>query len=316
MALNIIFMGTPDFSVPSLVALHDADYHITSVYTQPDKQRGRGKKVSYSAVKEKALELGLVVKQPDTLKDDAVIAALTAEKPDVIIVIAYGKILPKAILDIPKYGCLNVHGSLLPAYRGAAPIQYAIKDGVAESGVTIMLLDEGMDTGAILKEARISLDAKETTGTLFDKLSTLGAEALLPVVADLPAYLAKATAQDESKATYTAKIGKELAAIDWTQPAVVIERLIRTLDPHPGAYTLYDGKRLKIWSADVVDGTEAAPGMVLSVTKKQFTVQTGDGALSIREVQPESRKRMATAQFLQGVSLTAGDVVGAVEEKP
>lgn len=315
MALNIIFMGTPDFSVPSLVALHDAGYHITSVYTQPDKQRGRGKKVSYSAVKEKALELGLVVKQPDTLKDDAVIAALTAEKPDVIIVIAYGKILPKAILDIPKYGCLNVHGSLLPAYRGAAPIQYAIKDGVAESGVTIMLLDEGMDTGAILKEARISLDAKETTGTLFDKLSTLGAEALLPVVADLPAYLAKATAQDESKATYTAKIGKELAAIDWTQPAVVIERLIRTLDPHPGAYTLYDGKRLKIWSADVVDGTEAAPGMVLSVTKKQFTVQTGDGALSIREVQPESRKRMATAQFLQGVSLTAGDVVGAVEEK-
>lgn len=315
MALNIVFMGTPDFSVPSLVALHDAGYHITSVYTQPDKQRGRGKKVSYSAVKEKALELGLVVKQPDTLKDDAVIAALTAEKPDVIIVIAYGKILPKAILDIPKYGCLNVHGSLLPAYRGAAPIQYAIKDGVAESGVTIMLLDEGMDTGAILKEARISLDAKETTGTLFDKLSTLGAEALLPVVADLPAYLAKATAQDESKATYTAKIGKELAAIDWTQPAVVIERLIRTLDPHPGAYTLYDGKRLKIWSADVVDGTEAAPGMVLSVTKKQFTVQTGDGALSIREVQPESRKRMATAQFLQGVSLTAGDVVGAVEEK-
>ena len=315
MAPNIIFMGTPDFSVPSLVALHDAGYHITSVYTQPDKQRGRGKKVSYSAVKEKALELGLVVKQPDTLKDDAVIAALTAEKPDVIIVIAYGKILPKAILDIPKYGCLNVHGSLLPAYRGAAPIQYAIKDGVAESGVTIMLLDEGMDTGAILKEARISLDAKETTGTLFDKLSTLGAEALLPVVADLPAYLAKATAQDESKATYTAKIGKELAAIDWTQPAVVIERLIRTLDPHPGAYTLYDGKRLKIWSADVVDGTEAAPGMVLSVTKKQFTVQTGDGALSIREVQPESRKRMATAQFLQGVSLTAGDVVGAVEEK-
>lgn len=316
MALNIVFMGTPDFSVPSLVALHDAGYHITSVYTQPDKQRGRGKKVSYSAVKEKALELGLVVKQPDTLKDDAVIAALTAEKPDVIIVIAYGKILPKAILDIPKYGCLNVHGSLLPAYRGAAPIQYAIKDGVAESGVTIMLLDEGMDTGAILKEARISLDAKETTGTLFDKLSTLGAEALLPVVADLPAYLAKATAQDESKATYTEKIGKELAAIDWTQPAVVIERLIRTLDPHPGAYTLYDGKRLKIWSADVVDGTEAAPGMVLSVTKKQFTVQTGDGALSIREVQPESRKRMATAQFLQGVSLTAGDVVDAVEEKP
>lgn len=310
MSLNIVFMGTPDFSVPSLTALHDAGYTITSVYTQPDKQRGRGKKVSYSAVKEKALSLGLTVHQPETLKDSAVVEALKAEHPDVIIVIAYGKILPKAILDIPTYGCLNVHGSLLPAYRGAAPIQYAIKDGVTESGVTIMRLDEGMDTGDILKEAAIPLDAKETTGTLFDKLAVLGADTLLPVLQNLPEYIAQATPQDETKATYTAKIDKALAAINWTQDAATIERIIRTLDPHPGAYTLYEGKRLKIWAADVVDGNGTTPGTIIAVTKKQFTVQTGKGALLIREVQPESRKRMATAQFLQGVQLAVGDSIG------
>lgn len=314
MALRVVFMGTPDFSVPSLEALHDGGYDITSVYTQPDKQRGRGKKVSYSAVKEKALELGLPVFQPETLNDEAVIAEIRNQHPDVIIVIAYGKILPKAILDIPQWGCLNVHGSLLPAYRGAAPIQYAIKDGVSESGVTIMLLDEGMDTGAILKEARITLDKKETTGSLFTKLSTLGAKTLVEVLRDLPQYEAGATAQDETKATYTAKIGKDLASIDWTNDAATIERLIRTLDPQPGAFTVYAGKRLKIWSADVTDGTTEAPGTVIAVTKKSFTVQTGKGALLIREVQPESRKRMATAQFLQGVDLVVGDIVGPVEE--
>lgn len=313
--MRMIFMGTPDFSVPSLQALVDGGHTITSVFTQPDKQRGRGKKVSYSAVKEKALELGLPVYQPETLNDDAVIASIKEQQPEVIIVIAYGKILPKAILDIPTYGCLNVHGSLLPAYRGAAPIQYAIKDGVPESGVTIMLLDEGMDTGAILKEAAIPLAAKETTGTLFDKLSALGAKTLAHVLTDLPAYIAGATAQDESKATYTAKIGKELAAIDWSQDAPRIERLIRTLNPHPGAYTVYAGKRLKIWSADVTDGTTDEPGTVIAVTKKSFTVQTGKGALVIREVQPESRKRMTTAQFLQGVDMVVGDFVGVVEEK-
>lgn len=306
--LRIVFMGTPDFSVPSLESLAQAGYDIAAVYSQPDKQRGRGKKVTFSPVKEKALELGIPVFQPDSMRRDDVIEQLRSLAPDVIIVIAYGKILPKAVLDIPKYGCLNVHGSLLPKYRGAAPIQYAIKDGEAESGVTIMLLDEGMDTGKMLKKAAIPLDAKETTGTLFDKLSLLGAQTLLDVLTDLEGYESRAVAQDESQATYTAKITKEEAQIDWTQDAVVLERLIRTLDPHPGAYTIcHDGKRLKIWSADVVEGTGAEPGTILDVTKKQFTIQTGSGALRIREVQPESRKRMAAAQYLQGVTLTAGE---------
>ena len=307
-SLRIVFMGTPDFSVPALARLAQSQHDVAAVYTQPDKQRGRGKKVTFSPVKEKAVELGISVFQPDSMRSDEVISELKSLSPDVIIVIAYGKILPKAVLDIPKYGCLNVHGSLLPKYRGAAPIQYAIKEGEAESGVTIMLLDEGMDTGKMLKKAVIPLDAKETTGTLFDKLASLGASTLMTVVDDLDNYERNAVAQDESQATYTAKITKEEAALDWTADAVVLERLIRTLDPHPGAYTVCrDGKRLKIWSADVVEGADAVPGTVIAVTKKSFTVQTGKGALRITEVQPESRKRLMAAQYLQGVTLTVGE---------
>ncbi len=307
--LRIVFMGTPDFSVPSLQRLYDTGYDIAAVYTQPDKQRGRGKKVTYSAVKERALALHLPVIQPNSMRDETVIAELASYHPDVIIVIAYGKILPKEVLDIPQYGCLNVHGSLLPKYRGAAPIQYAIKNGEKTSGVTIMLLDEGMDTGAVLKKAEIPLDAKETTGTLFDKLSVLGADTLCNVLAHIEKYEKQAQPQDEQQATYTAKIDKELAHIDWAQDAVVIERLIRTLDPHPGAYTMWDGKRLKIWSAELVAGMQEPAGTIISVSKKQFTVQTGNGALCIREVQPESRKRMAVAQFLQGSTLAVGDTL-------
>lgn len=307
-SLRIVFMGTPDFSVPALARLAQSQHDVAAVYTQPDKQRGRGKKVTFSPVKEKAVELGIPVFQPDSMRSDKVISELKSLSPDVIIVIAYGKILPKAVLDIPKYGCLNVHGSLLPKYRGAAPIQYAIKEGEGESGVTIMLLDEGMDTGKMLKKAVIPLDAKETTGTLFDKLASLGASTLMTVVDDLDNYERNAVAQDESQATYTAKITKEEAALDWTADAVVLERLIRTLDPHPGAYTVCrDGKRLKIWSADVVEGADAVPGTVIAVTKKSFTVQTGKGALRITEVQPESRKRLMAAQYLQGVTLTVGE---------
>lgn len=306
-SLRIVFMGTPDFSVPALARLAQSQHDVAAVYTQPDKQRGRGKKVTFSPVKEKAVELGIPVFQPDSMRSDEVISELRSLAPDVIIVIAYGKILPKAVLDIPKYGCLNVHGSLLPKYRGAAPIQYAIKEGEAESGVTIMLLDEGMDTGKMLKKAVIPLDPKETTGTLFDKLASLGASTLMTVVDDLDNYERNAVAQDESQATYTAKITKEEAALDWDTDAVVLERLIRTLDPH-GAYTVCrDEKRLKIWAADVVEGTDAVPGTVIAVTKKSFTIQTGKGALRITEVQPESRKRLMAAQYLQGVTLTVGE---------
>ncbi|KMO87909.1 methionyl-tRNA formyltransferase [Megasphaera cerevisiae DSM 20462] len=307
--MRIIFMGTPDFSVPSLQEIYDAGYDIAAVFTQPDKQQGRGKKISFSPVKEKAISLGLTVFQPQKIRDEEVIQRITALHPDVIVVIAYGKILPKAVLDIPPYGCLNVHGSLLPKYRGAAPIQYAIKNGDPKSGVTIMQLDEGMDTGPMLKKSELVLDPKETTASLFHKLSTLGASTLLTVLEHLPACIAQAETQKEADATYTSKIEKEMAEINWSQKAAVIERLIRTLDPQPGAYTFFKGKRLKIWFADVVPGTDSAPGTVIHVTKKQITVQTGENALCIREVQPESRNRMTTAQFLQGNTITVGDIL-------
>jgi len=303
-------MGTPDFAVASLRRLVEDGHEVVGVFTQPDKPKNRGMKLTFSPVKEYALTQDLPVYQPLKMRDGEALGILRELAPELIVVAAYGKILPQEILDLPQYGCINVHSSLLPKYRGAAPIQYAIKDGEAESGVTIMLLDEGMDTGKMLKKAAIPLDAKETTGTLFDKLSILGAQTLLDVLTDLDGYESRAVAQDESQATYTAKITKEEARIDWSQDAAVLERLIRTLDPHPGAYTIcHDGKRLKIWAADVVEGTQAAPGTVLSVTKKQFTVQTGKGALRICEVQPESRKRMAAAQYLQSAALTAGELL-------
>ena len=308
--MRIVFMGTPDFAAVSLQRLLDERFDVVGVFTQPDKPKNRGMKLQPSPVKEIALAAGLPVFQPAKMRDGTALADLQSLRPDILVVVAYGRILPDDLLAVAPYGAVNVHGSLLPKYRGAAPIQYAIKDGEAESGVTIMLLDEGMDTGKMLKKAAIPLDAKETTGTLFDKLSILGAQTLLDVLTDLDGYESRAVAQDESQATYTAKITKEEARIDWSQDAAVLERLIRTLDPHPGAYTIcHDGKRLKIWAADVVEGTQAAPGTVLSVTKKQFTVQTGKGALRICEVQPESRKRMAAAQYLQSAALTAGELL-------
>lgn len=305
-SLRIVFMGTPDFAVPSLRKLHQAGHTIAAVLTQPDKQRGRGKKVTFSPVKELAVSLGIPVFQPVKMKEEETIETIRQYHPDVIIVIAYGKILPKEILDIPRFGCLNVHGSILPKYRGAAPIQWAIHDGEERSGVTIMKLDEGMDTGDILATAEVVLAPDETTGSLFDKLASLGADRLLDILADLPAVLQHAVKQDESQATYTSKIDKDMAHIDWHEDAVSIERLMRMLNPQPGAFTLFEGKRLKIWRGMITSGTEAEPGTIIAVSKKHFTVQTGKDALMITEVQPESRKRMAAGQFLQGVSMVEG----------
>ena len=307
--MRILFMGTPEFAVPSLTALVQAGHEIVGVVSQPDKQRGRGKTVSFPPVKEKAAALGLSVLQPQTLRDERVLAALRSLTPDVIVVIAYGKILPAGLLTLAPHGCLNVHASLLPKYRGAAPIQYTVMNGETEAGISIMKLDEGMDTGDILAQARLPLDGKETTGTLFNTLAVLGKDTLLTVLDDLDTYERQAVKQDPEKATYTKKIDKSAARINWRDGAVSIERLLRTLDPQPGAYTFFDGKRLKIWSADVVPGKNVPAGTILEVTKKVFTVQTGKDALCIKEVQPESRKRMSSAQFLQSHRLTAGTVL-------
>lgn len=307
--MRIVFMGTPAFAVPSLKAVYDQGYDIAAVVTQPDKERGRGKRISFSPVKECAEALKIPVLQPSTMHDETILAQLRNLRPDVIIVIAYGKILPKKVLDIPPFGCLNIHGSLLPKYRGAAPIQRAIYEGAQTSGITIMMLDEGMDTGKILKKCEISLDVKETTGTLFEKLSKIGSQALVEVLHDLKNYEAHAVAQCHAEATYADKITKEMAEINWADEAAHIECMIRAFDPQPGAYCMYQGKRLKIWKADVVSGGDEVPGTILEVTKQYFTVQTGSNALQIYEVQPESRKRLAAAQFLQGCVLIPGQVL-------
>ena len=257
MSVSVVFMGTPQFAVPILQALIDDEaYDVKAVVTQPDRRVGRKHELRATPVKELAVKYGIEVLQPEKLSGSPEMQRVIDLAPDFEITAAFGQFLPVKMLEAAKIAAINVHGSLLPKYRGAAPIQYAIKDGEAESGVTIMLLDEGMDTGKMLKKAAIPLDAKETTGTLFDKLSILGAQTLLDVLTDLDGYESRAVAQDESQATYTAKITKEEARIDWSQDAAVLERLIRTLDPHPGAYTVcHDGKRLKIWAADVVEGT-------------------------------------------------------------
>lgn len=309
--MKILFMGTPDFSVPSLEAVVAAGHEVVAVVTQPDKQRGRGKAVSFSPVKEKALELGLPVLQPESVRDESVIKTLTDLQAQIIVVIAYGKILPSQILTAAPYGCINIHASLLPKYRGAAPIQYAVLNGDEYSGISIMKLDEGMDTGDVLLQEKIRLASDETTGSLFEKLSLLGRDALLKVLADPDSYEKNAVRQDHEAATYTQKIDKSMARINWQEDAIVIERTVRTLEPSPGAYTFLDKKRLKIHGAHAVQAsTDNAPGTVISVSKSDFTVQTGARALKVTSVQPESRKTMTSAQFLQSHDLQIGAVLG------
>ncbi len=308
--LRIVFMGTPDFSVPTLQKLHESEHEIVGVVTQPDKQRGRGKKVSYSPVKEYALQENLPVYQPESVKSEKFMETLRALNPDILVVIAYGKILPEAVLNYPKYGAVNVHASLLPKYRGAAPIHWAILNGDKEAGVTIMQMDIGMDTGDMLLTAAIPVEPDETTGSLFEKLSVLGAQTLLTVLSDIETYRGKRVSQDEREATYAQKITKDMGHIDWTCSAEEIERYTRGLAPAPGMYTTVGGQRLKIWKATVCGNQSGAPGEVLRVGKKSFLVACGNGSLEVLEVQPESRKRLTCTEYLQQAPFAAGDILG------
>lgn len=308
--MKIIYMGTPDFAVPTLDALVKGGHEVIAAVTQPDKPKGRGKAVLMTPVKEKALEYGIPVYQPVKARDPEFVALLKEMKPDVIVVVAFGQLLPKEILDIPKYGCVNVHASLLPKYRGAAPIQWAVIDGEETSGVTTMLMDEGLDTGDMLEKIEYTLDPKETGGSLFDKLSFMGGELILSTLKKLEDGTIVRTPQGETTTSYAKMLKKSMGEIDWTMEAVQIERLIRGLNPWPSAYTGFGGKTLKIWAADVVDGELTGnPGRV-SVTKDQLLVETGKGFLSITELQLEGKKRMDTAAFLRGFTIEAGSVLG------
>ena len=303
--MRVVFMGTPDFSVPALENIAKK-YEVVAVVTQQDRPKGRGHKMQYTPVKEKAIELEIPVDQPKRVKDHEFVDILKTLKPDVIVVIAFGQILSKEILELPKYGCINVHASLLPKYRGAAPIQWAVINGDKKSGVTTMYMAEGLDTGDIIDTSEIVLDEKETGGSLFDKLADLGGKLILNTLDKLETGTATRTRQDDARSTYAGKITKELGKIDFTKPAAEIERLIRGLNPWPSAFTYMDDKMLKIWNADVLEETvEEDPGTITEVNKKFIKVATGEGYLLLEEIQLEGKKRMNVTSFLNGYNFTA-----------
>ena len=312
--MRIVFMGTPDFSVPTLEALISSRHEVVGVVTQPDKPKGRGNAIQMSPVKECALQHEIPVYQPVRAREESFVEQMRALKPDVMVVIAFGQILNQELLDLPKFGCVNIHASLLPKYRGASPIQWAVINGDEETGITTMQMAAGMDTGDILETAVIKLDKKETGGSLFDRLSLMGGDLILSTLDKLEAGTIQAVPQDGAQATYVKKIPKSMGEIDWTMSAVAIERLVRGLNPWPSAYTHWNGKMLKIWEAEVLpqsaDAKKGEPAEVLEADHDTFTIQTGDGVLKICSLQLEGKKRMDVASFLRGYPVEVGSRVG------
>jgi methionyl-tRNA formyltransferase len=308
-------MGTPEFAVPSLRALIDGEERVVGVVTQPDQPAGRGMTVHAPPVKILAMTHNLPVFQPTKLRDPAVLEQLQRWQPDLIVVAAYGKILPSTILTLPPLGCLNVHASLLPKYRGAAPIQWAIARGERETGVTIMRISERMDAGDILLQKAMPITDTDTAGTLHDKLAILGAETLCETLRLLKEGQLVAHPQNEAEATYAPLIKKEDGRIDWRQDAETIERRIRAFNPWPSAYTTLHGKLLKIFAAQIAPSSPrpaSLPGTVREVTPVSLVIATGSGCLALREIQLEGKKRMSVEEFLKGHHLTPGLVLGAV----
>ncbi len=315
--LKIVFMGTPDFAATILEEILKV-YPVLGVVTQPDKPKGRSKEVTFSPVKELAVKHELPVYQPVKAKEPEFLEQLKELSPDVIVVAAFGQILPKALLEIPKYGCINVHASLLPKYRGAAPIQYSVIDGEKETGITIMYMDVGIDTGDIILQDTVPISPEETGGSLFDKMAVQGAASIIKALRQMEAGEVTRTPQDNEKATYVKMISKEMGKLDFTKSAQQLERLIRGLNPWPSAYTFLDGKSLKLWQASaepVTDGQahmfqEYEPGMIAQVRDNALVIMTGDGLLVVKELQLEGKKRMPADSFLRGFSVTLGTKLG------
>ena len=303
--MRVVFMGTPDFAVGTLEAIVAAGHEVVGVVTQPDKPQGRSKSLVPTPVKAAALAHGLNVYQPTRIRNEEAIAVVRAMEPDVIVVVAFGQIIPKEILDMAPHGCINVHASLLPAYRGAAPIQWAVLNGEKETGVTIMRMDEGLDTGDVIAKVIVPLDEKETSESLFDKLSAAGAKLLaetLPSIGDGTAVYEKQP--EESPTAYAGMIKKQMGLIDWNRSAVEIERWVRGMNSWPSAYTKLDGKTLKIWSSHIEDEKQTGEaGKVLRADKTGMYVQTGCGVLCIEELQLEGKKRMTVDAFLRGYTM-------------
>ncbi len=304
--LRLIFAGTPEFAAVALRALIEAGHEIPLVLTQPDRPAGRGMKLKMSPVKELALAQGLTMAQPENFKADESRHVVARVGADVMVVAAYGLILPQAVLDLPGLGCVNIHASLLPRWRGAAPIQRAIEAGDRETGITLMQMDKGLDTGAMLARAAVTILDGDTAGSLHDRLARLGAEEIVRLLPELAAGRVLATPQNADLATYAAKIGKQEARIDWSLPATVIDRRIRAFNPFPGAYARLGGETVKLWRAKPANGS-GRPGEVLETGRDQLRVACGDGALDLVELQQAGGKRLGVEPFLAGHPLRAGD---------
>lgn len=309
--MKIVFMGTPDFAVGALAMLVSAGYDVTAVVTQPDKPKGRGKGLQCPPVKEFALQHGIPVLQPKKIREPEAIAALLKYEADLYVVAAFGQILTQEILDMPRLGCVNIHASLLPKYRGAAPIQWAILDGESVTGVTIQQMNAGIDTGDILAKVSVDIMPEDTGDSLFDKLMHAGAQLLIETLPRLERGEITPIAQDEEQATYAKRLNKELGQIDWQESAEVIERKIRAFTSWPGAYTMLSGKPFKLWRARIEDApADGEAGSISAVTKEEIVVNCGEGKLALREVQLSGKKRMPVKDFLLGVKIKAGERLG------
>ena len=310
--MKVVFMGTPDFAVGTLEAIVGAGHEVAAVVTQPDKPKGRGGVMAMSPVKECALRHGLTVLQPLKARNPEFIDEIRAINPDVIVVVAFGQIIPSEIIHMPKFGCINVHASLLPKYRGASPIQWTVLDGCEYSGVTTMLMDEGIDTGDILETATVKLDERETGGSLFDRLSLVGAKLLVETLDKAEAGQLHPVKQDDSQSSYVRMIDKSFGLMDFTQPVEVLERKVRALNPWPSAFTHMDEKLLKIWDATVIQDNNVKVGdygKVKTDGKTCFMVACDGGYLSVNELQLEGKKRMKVEDFLRGYSIKEGTVL-------
>lgn len=311
--IRIVYMGTPDFAVEPLEAIIKAGYEVAAVVTQPDKQKGRGKEVKMTPVKECALRHGIPVFQPVKIKEPEAVAELEKYQADLFVVAAFGQLLSEEILNMPEYGCINIHASLLPAYRGAAPIQWAVLNGEKESGVTIMQMDKGLDTGDMLLKRSVELSPKETGDSLHDKLMRLGAELIVEALPKLEKGELVPEKQKDELSSYAKKLTKAMGQIDWSKDAVSLERWIRGLNSWPSAYTFFGGKTLKIWEAQVTEengAQKAEPGQVVSVSRESFTVACGQGELQILSLQLEGKKRVSTREFLLGYQVEPGMILG------
>lgn len=318
--MKIIFMGTPDFAVSALDALCADGQEVVLAVTQPDRQKGRGRKVIQTPVRICAEKWGVPVFQPARIREPEAIERIRSLAPDLIVVAAFGQILPQELLDIPRLGCVNIHASLLPRLRGAAPIQWAVINGDKETGITLMQMDAGLDTGDILFQEKIPIGPAETGESLYEKLAKLGGEMIVRHLPAIAAGQVTPVPQDDERSSYAPMLRKEMGQIRWSQPADVIERTLRGMLPWPGAYTMLDGHVLKVWRAEkrqlsdppvreMAAGREAVPGEVLGSDKKALYVMTGEGALALLEVQAEGKKRMGTDAFLRGTRVEPGTVL-------